>query len=364
MKNKLLKGIGLSITSLFVSFSIGCGESNNEKTKIITTIFPEYDWVMNVLGDKKDSMDVSMLLDGGVDLHSYSPSPKDIINISNCDMFVYVGGESDEWVDDVLKDAKNKDMQVINLMEVLGDKAKEEELVEGMQGEDHDHEEGEDHDHEEGEDHDHEEGEDHDHEDGEDHDHEEGEGHHHHHDDGEKEYDEHVWLSLKNSQLFVDEIAKSLGEIDKDNADYYKNNAASYNNSLKDLDVKYGDAVKAGTKNTLLFADRFPFRYLVDDYSLNYYAAFIGCSAETEASFETIAFLANKVDELNLNAIIKIESSDGKIANTVKNSTKNKNQNILTMDSIQSATTKEYKEGRNYLSIMTSNLDVLKEALK
>ena len=141
-------------------------------------------------------------------------------------------------------------------------------------------------------------------------------------------------------------------------------NVATYVNSLKDLDTRYEQAVKAGNKDTVLFADRFPFRYLVDDYNLKYYAAFVGCSAETEASFETIKFLANKVDELGLSVIFKIESSDGSIANTVKNATTNKDQTILTMDSIQSASTKEYQAGRNYLSIMEQNLTALKEALK
>ena len=333
MKKKFMKYVAFAISSLLAPLCISCNGNNNGKMKIITTIFPEYDWVMNVLGDKKDNFDVSMLLDSGVDLHSYSPTPKDIVSISNCDLFVYVGGESDEWVDDVLKQAKNKDMAVINLMEVLGDKAKEEELIEGMQGEDHDH----------------------DHEDGEDHDHD--------HEDEEKEYDEHVWLSLNNSQLFVQTISDNLSNLDKDNANYYKSNADTYINNLKALDAQYKDAVSKANKDTLLFADRFPFRYLVDDYSLKYYAAFIGCSAETEASFETIKFLADKVDELGLNYILKIESSDGAIANTVKNATQNKNQTILTMDSIQSATTKEYANGRNYLAIMQSNLIVLKQAL-
>ena len=321
MKNRFLKYIAIAISSVLAPLCISCNGSNS-KTKIITTIFPEYDWVMNVLGDKKDNFDVSMLLDSGVDLHSYEPTIKDTVAISNCDLFVYVGGESDEWVDDVLKQAKNKDMAVINLMEVLGDKAKEEELIEGMQGEEEE-EEGEE----------------------------------------EPEYDEHVWLSLNNSQLFVQSICDKLSIIDKDNANYYKANADAYINNLKSLDAQYKDAVSKANKDTLLFADRFPFRYLVDDYSLKYYAAFIGCSAESEASFETITFLANKVDELGLSCILKIESSDGGIANTVKNATKDKNQTILTMDSIQSATTKEYANGRNYLSIMQNNLGVLTQAL-
>ena len=325
MRNKFLKWIGLAIASILVPFCASCnGTNSGDKKSVITTIFPEYDWVMNILGDKKDDMNVSMLLDSGVDLHSYQPSPKDIVNISNCDLFIYVGGESDAWVEDVLKQAKNKDMLTINLLETLGDAAKEEELIEGMQGEEEEEEEEEE----------------------------------------EKEYDEHVWLSLKNAELFVKTISESISALDKENANYYKQNADTYAANLKQLDQQYEAAVQAGTQKTLLFADRFPFRYLTEDYSLKYYAAFIGCSAETEASFETIAFLANKVDELGLKVILKIESSDGAIANTVKNATKNKDQQILTMDSIQSATTKEYKNGRNYLSIMTSNLDILKEAVK
>ena len=327
MNKKFMKWIGLSIASLIVPFCAACSFNNdNGKMNIIATIFPEYDWVLNILGDKKDEMNVSMLLDSGVDLHSYQPTPKDIVSISNCDLFIYVGGESDAWVDDVLKQAKNENMLTINLMDVLGDKKKEEELIEGMQGE----EEEEDEEEEEG-----------------------------------PEYDEHVWLSLKNAAIFVKTISESISSLDEENANYYKNNADSYIASLKTLDTQYTQAVNAGAQKTLLFADRFPFRYLVDDYSLKYYAAFIGCSAETEASFETIAFLANKVDELGLKVILKIESSNGKIAQTVKETTRLQDQQILTMDSIQSATSKEYANGRsNYLSIMEKNLDVLKEAIK
>ena len=288
MKNNFWKLFGLS---LIVPFFTSCNVNNNDgKMNIVTTIFPEYDWVMNILGEKKNDANVTLLLDSGIDLHSYQPTPKDIVTISKSDLFIYVGGESDEWVDDALKQAVNKDMKVINLMETLGDAIKEEEVIEGMEEEEHDH------------------------------DHEEEE---------EIEYDEHVWLSLKNAEVIVKEIGKSLSAIDNKNADYYNGNVTSYVNSLKDLDKRYAEAVKAGTKDTLLFADRFPFRYLVDDYNLKYYAAFVGCSAETEASFETIKFLANKVDELGLSVIFKIESSDGSIANTVKNATANKNQTII-----------------------------------
>ena len=291
----------------------------DEKIKIVTTIFPEYDWVREILGDKADSAEITMLLDNGVDLHSYQPTADDIIRISDCDLFVYVGGESDGWVEGALKSAANKDRKVINLLEILGDSVKEEETVEGMQEEEEDHE--------------------------------------------EKEYDEHVWLSLKNAKTLVGAISAALQELDPDNKDTYAVNAEAYGQKLSALDAEYQKAVSAGTYRTLLFGDRFPFRYLVDDYGLSYYAAFAGCSAESEASFETVSFLAGKVDEGKLPCVLTIEGKNHKIAETVVQNTAGKNQKILTMDSMQSTTSQDVASGTTYLSLMEKNLDVLKEAL-
>lgn len=313
----------------------GCGTSKSgedtkdKKIKVVTTIFPEYDWVMQILGDKADKADVTMLLDKGVDLHSYQPSTADIAKISEADVFIYVGGESDEWVEDVLKEAKNKKLKVINLMDVMGDKAKEEEVKEGMQPEEEEAEEAKDGKEEE-----------------------------------EVEYDEHVWLSLKNAKIFTKKIADVLSEVDKDNAKTYQANYESYAKKLDDLDKKYAEAVASAKNKTLVFGDRFPFRYLVNDYGLDYYAAFVGCSAESEASFETVTFLAKKIDELGLNNVLTIEGKNHKIAKTVVDNTKNKNQKVLTMDSMQSTTAKDVKDGATYLGIMEKNLEVLKEALK
>ncbi len=313
----------------------GCGTSKSgedtkdKKIKVVTTIFPEYDWVMQILGDKADKADVTMLLDKGVDLHSYQPSTADIAKISEADVFIYVGGESDEWVEDVLKEAKNKKLKVINLMDVMGDKAKEEEVKEGMQPEEEEAEEAKDGKEEE-----------------------------------EVEYDEHVWLSLKNAKIFTKKIADVLSEVDKDNAKTYQANYESYAKKLDDLDKKYAEAVASAKNKTLVFGDRFPFRYLVNDYGLDYYAAFVGCSAESEASFETVTFLAKKIDELGLNNVLTIEGKNHKIAKTVVDNTKNKDQKVLTMDSMQSTTAKDVKDGATYLGIMEKNLEVLKEALK
>ena len=516
--------IFLALT-MAVSLFAGCGKKNaaengetdSDKLKIVTTIFPEYDWVKEILGDKAENTDLTMLLDNGVDLHSYQPTADDIVKISDCDLFVYVGGESDGWVESVLKNAANKNVKVINLLEMLGDSVKTEETVEGMQETEHAHdhskevstfeddevqdrslsdwagdwqsaypfaldgtlddafaamaEEGEmtadeyktyyqngyktditnidiegDHiefTYEDGKkvgsdyqyvgyyiqnwstgtkaamyrfeavdrtsgapvyiefnDHmiepaaaehfhirmsnesfdaivdpenswptffpadmtgeeicEHMEG--HDHDEDEDHEHEEGEEHEH-----EEEKDEHVWLSLKNAEVLVNAISKSLQELDPDNKDTCAANAAAYIEKLSALDGEYQAAVDAATYKTVVFGDRFPFRYLVDDYGLRYYAAFVGCSAETEASFETVSFLAKKVDELKLPCVLTIEGAQHKIAETIVQNTAEKNQKVLTMDSMQSTTSKDVANGTTYLSVMEKNLSVLKEALR
>lgn len=297
----------------------------NGRLQIVTTIFPEYDWVMNVLGDTAGNADVTMLLDSGVDLHSFQPTADDIMKIATCDMFIYVGGESDEWVEDALSEAVNPDMVVINLLDVLGDSVMEEELVEGMEGE----EEEEEGDEEEG-----------------------------------PEYDEHVWLSLRNAAFLTQCIADQLCVIDPVNTDAYTANAASYIEELNELDAEYSSAVEEADVNTLLFGDRFPFRYMTEDYGLDYYAAFVGCSAETEASFETIMFLAGKVDELGLNTVLTIEGPDHRIAETVVENTASSDQQILSLDSMQSVTAEDVANGASYIEIMRSNLDILRQALQ
>lgn len=297
----------------------GCGAqtADSGSVKVVTTIFPLYDWVREVSAGA--DIELSMLLDNGVDLHSYQPTAKDIMDISDCDLFVYVGGESDEWVSDVLNGAENDDMIVLDLLDILGGSAKAEELVDGMQGE---------------------------------------------LEDEEIEFDEHVWLSLKNAKLFVSEIADALNDIDHANAELYASNARDYIATLSALDSEYREAADNAEKHTLLFGDRFPFRYMTDDYGMSYYAAFSGCSAETEASFETITFLSDKVNELGLSAIMKIETSDGSVAETVRNNTELKDQEILTLDSMQNVTADRISAGETYLSIMEANLEILKQALK
>lgn len=271
-----------------VTESSSAAESKSEETKklsIVTTIFPAYDWVKQVVGDNKN-VEISFLIDKGVDLHSYQASAADIAKITDSDLFVYVGGESDDWAEDIIKE--NPNLKYINMVDSIGEAALAEELVEGMQDEEeHDHE-GEEHAHEEGE-----------------HAHEEGE-----HEDGEEEIDEHVWLSIKNAETIVSAIEAKLAEIDPDNKAEYEKNANDYLAKLDELDKEYKDTLSSIQNKTIIVGDRFPFRYLVNEYGINYYAAFKGCDAGSEASFETVKFLANKMDELNMTDIFIIDGSN------------------------------------------------------
>ncbi|MBQ7546129.1 MAG: zinc ABC transporter substrate-binding protein [Clostridia bacterium] len=325
MKKTLLSALALCLCACLLLGSLSaCGSVPNAdggKLQIVATIFPIYDWVREILGDRLADTDLTLLLDNGVDLHSYQPGAQDLMRVSQCDLFVYVGGNSDAWVTDALGSVQNPDRVAVSLLETLGEAVKVEEIVEGMEAEEEDEEEG-------------------------------------------VEYDEHVWLSLRNASVLVNALADSLGKVDPDHASVYVRNAQAYTSKLDALEAQYADAAAAASVKTLLFADRFPFRYLADDYGLSYYAAFSGCSAETEASFRTITFLAEKTDELGLRNILQVESADGSIARTVRENTRTKDQQILTLNSLQSAASQDVEQGLTYLSAMTENLEVLKTALQ
>ena len=290
----------------------------DDKISVVTTIFPIYDWVRQVAGDNLSNIDLTMLLDNGVDLHSYQPTAQDMMKVSNADLFIYVGGDSDEWVEDVLEAAPNADIRAINLVEAMGEDIKMEEMVEGME-----HAEEED----------------------------------------EEEADEHVWLSLHNAEKLVKVIADVLAEIDGEHADTYLNNAKEYEKKLSALDERYKETISSAAFDTLLFADRFPFRYLTDDYDLKYYAAFSGCSAESEASFDTVAFLIGKLNELALPAVIRLEDGRINIADTIIRDSATKDQRIVILHSMQQITGEDVRTGISYLSVMEDNQNALREAL-
>ena len=314
-------------------FLTGCGSatpqnrgSSKDQLRIVCTIFPEYDWTKQILGSHIDEVDLHYVLDSGADLHSFQPTMEDMMMIGDCDLFMYIGGESDEWTADAIAESVNPQMQTVALLDALGDAAVTEEIREGMQA---DEEEAE----------------------------EEGE-------EEAPEYDEHVWLSVRNAKTLCGVITEKLCQLDSKNAADYRENLAAYTQKLDALDQQFQALADGAQQKTLLFGDRFPFRYFTEDYGLDYYAAFVGCSAETEASFETVVFLANKLDELGLDTVYTIESSDGSIARTIIENTKDKNQQIAVLNSIQSVTADQVKSGTTYLSLMQQNYDVLKAHLK
>ena len=337
------------VAALFSLFA--CGDApkskiaKESKLSIVATIYPEYAWVKEILGSRFNSVKLELLMKNGVDLHSYKPTAQDIAKIASANMVIYVGGESDEWIEKALEATPKKGRSEVNLMKVLGDRVKAEEVIEGMQAEEeHEHNnitESAEVPHNE----------------------EEHEHHHHDHDE-EVENDEHVWLSLKNAEIIVQKIAAEIAKLDSAHASVYTQNVNAYVAKIQSLDNDYRATVESAARKTVLFGDRFPFRYLVDDYGLKYYAAFVGCSAESEASFETIAFLANKMDSESLPSIFIIENGNEKIAKAVLAASKNsKNAQILILNSMQSVTEKQIDEGADYLSIMKSNLENLKKAL-
>lgn len=303
--------------SVFAGCSGGSGQKETDGTfKIITTIYPIYDWVRNI-ADGAENVEVSMLSNNGADMHSFQPTAEDMVNINTCDFFVYVGGESDRWVSDAVgkMTAGNPEKVNLSLVTLLGDKVKEEEEVEGMQEEDGS--------------------------------------------DEEPELDEHVWLSLRNASFLCEKLTGQLKTANAANAEKYDENSKVYIEKLNALDKSYTDSLKNTKYDTLLFGDRFPFRYLVDDYDISYYAAFAGCSAESEASFETVAFLSEKLRELQLPAVMTIDGSDQKLAKTIVETSESADTGILMLHSMQS----KVADDVDYLGVMQSNLEVLKEAL-
>ena len=349
--------VALACVALFGAFVVYQKTENrgdvNSLTKdrplrVVATTFPQYDWMRQIIGERSDVFKLTLLMDKGVDLHSFQPSVEDITKIAEADLFVYVGGESDAWVRNALESAPNPKRRDVSLMELLGDRVKEEEVVEGMEPPHDAHDEEGAHAEEASE--------------LDSHDEEEQ----HAKEESHEPLDEHVWLSLKNAQLIVPQLAEALSTLDPQGKKVYEENATKYGEELATLDGEFSQAIASAPAKTLVFADRFPFRYLVDDYGLKYYAPFVGCSTETEASFQTIAFLAKKLDEVKTGRVLVLETSDGAIARTViaNSRAEGKNATVLSMDSMQSVKGAHLKDGVTYLSIMQKNLDALKKALQ
>lgn len=306
-------GLALALVMLF-SLAACSGAARRARVQIVTTCFPIYDWTRNIVGGTS-GVEITWLMDSGVDPHSFQPTVKDLTLVSDADIFVYVGGESDAWADDAAAEMKNPDAKVVSLLPQL-DTALTEEAVPGAEPEDEE----------------------------------------------PGALDEHIWMSLRAAQLCVTMICDALCAVDSENAETYTENAEHYCDALHELDHDYASAISESKLDTILVADRFPFRYLAEDYDLNYYAAFAGCSAETEASFQTVLGLSQKADELGLPVVLVTENGTGDIADAVSEGSETEPP-VRTLDSLQSVTAELDAQGVTYLSVMESNLEVLKEAL-
>lgn len=296
------------------------GGSYEKKHSVVCSAFPQYDWVRVLLGDRLSEYDIILLSGKGADMHSYQPTAEDMKDIAAADMFIYVGGVSEKWVDDVRKSVGTDKTVFVGMTEVLGSAVREEETALEAEHDGHDH------------------------------------------GDGEPEYDEHVWLSLKNAEKITAYIASELAKIDPDGKATYENNLKEYLLQLAALDAEYKKAVENGKRDTVIFADRFPFLYMMKDYGINYHAAFTGCSAESEASFKTITALSRAADEIKTDTVLVTETSDGAIADAVISGMSEKGCQKTVMNSMQSVKTADAAV-ETYLGVMKANLQALKKAL-
>ena len=318
------------------SLLAGCGTERAEgvseevqddgRISVVTTIFPQYDFVRQIAGE---NVELKMLLKPGEETHSYEPTPQDIIAIQYSDIFIYVGGENDAWVEDILESMPEADMRTLKLMDCVD--TVEEEHVEGMQEQPgHSHEEEESHEDETEEEH------------------------------SVHEIDEHVWTSPVNASAIVDKIKELLVQADPENRQTYEENAEAYEAELAELDAEFRDVVDNAGRRLVVFGDRFPFRYFADEYGLDYYAAFPGCASDTEPSAATMAFLINKVKEEEIPAVLKMELSNENIANAIAEAT---GTEVRTFYSCHNLTAEEFEDGETYLSMMQKNVETLKEVL-
>lgn len=293
----------------------GCGAEAAEEAdgiSVVATVFAPYDFARQLVGDRGE---VTLLLPPGSEAHSYEPSPKDIIEIQNCDVFIYVGGVSDAWVTDVLESVGDG-VRTVTLMDCV--ELLEEEHVEGMEIDEHEH------------------------------------------DDGEVEYDEHVWTSPRNAKLICEKIAAALSEADPEGEAEYSAALEGYCAELDELDAAFTDVVANGVRNTIVFGDRFPLLYFAKAYGLEYYAAWPGCADEAEPSAATVAFLIDKVNEENIPVVFHIELSNEDMADTICEAT---GAEKLLFSACHNVTRAQFEEGVTYLDLMWQNVDALKEAL-
>ena len=319
-KSVFLRIIAVALlVSLCVPFFSCTKKDDGEKIKIVCTLFAQYDWMRNIIGDN-ENVELSLLVDNGTDVHSYQPTAADIMEISDCDMIVYLGSGIDTWVIEALERADNENTLKFAMTEREGI------TLHSISSES---------------------------------------GHHSHdgHDHSHDALDEHVWLSLKNAAFLTGELCEELCSLDPDGAEGYRANAKKYAEELSALDAEFLNAADNATQEFILFCDRFPFVYLFEEYQIEYAAAFEGCSADVDADFATVLRLIKEADEHSLDRVVVTESSDGSLARTVASSAKSAIGEVLVMDSLQSMSAKRIAGGETYLSVMRENLKAMKLAL-
>ena len=308
----------------------------SKKLSLVCTSFPPFDLARSVAGDQAE---LTMLLKPGAESHTYEPTPQDIKKIAEADLFITVGGENDAWVDHLLDSLGDKKPEIFKLVEAVD--TVEEELVEGMEDEEeHEHEHA--HEHESS------------------HKIDKDKAKHEANEDDEHEIDEHVWTAPKNFSLMAEKLASRLAEMDQEHAERFAENARTTAQQFDKLDKEIRQIVDHAKRKTLIFADRFPLRYFADAYGLDYFAAFSGCSVNTEASPKTVAFLIDKVKEEKIPVVFSIEFSSGQMADAVCEATGAKHR---TFHSCHNISADELARGETTLSLMEKNLEVLKEAL-
>lgn len=296
----------MALITLFslTACAAGNDNDNNDKIKIVTTLFPQYDFAQNIAGDNAD---VTLLLSPGAESHSFEPTASDIALIQQADLFIYVGGQSEVWVDKILDSSGNKENSLC-LFDYISPLEEEH---------DHDHDHG-------------------------------------------NEYDEHIFTSLKNSANLIDVINDRICKIDSKNADVYNANAEKYKSEIEALDNEFTDMIANAKRKTIVFGDRFPFRYFAQDYGLEWYAAFSGCSSETEASPATISELINIINEEQILIVFHIEFSNEKIAQKISQATGAK---VELLHSCHNISKEDFENGVTYLQLMKNNYEILSEAL-
>ena len=291
----------------------GCKLKKDNKKMIVATNFPAYDFARAIIGDT-NTIELKMLLKPGSEIHDFEPTPKDMKNIIDSSMFIYVGGESDEWIDDILNDINKKKTKLVKMMDLVD--LKEEEIVEGMEVTEEE--------------------------------------------EGEEEYDEHIWTSPVNAITIIKYLKEEIIKLDPDNKEIYEKNAQKYIEQLTNIDNDFKEIVSNAKRKEIIFGDRFPLRYFVDEYGLDYYAAFPGCAEQTEASAKTISFLINKAKEDKIPVIFKIELSNNNIAKTIAKET---NSKVLEFNTAHNISIDDFNKGITYIDLMKNNIKVLKEAL-